>query len=182
MKNDLLYALAAVAVFGAVSASDAALHEFPSVDSTVVGSVGFIDDDEIGHFWSMIRGDSVEESFADALPQVTQAIFDFSVPGNVLSSIAVEWDVLINGVGVGDFSIAPGFTGDVHLDLSFAPIPADGGMYEVRFEVTNEIPPGGGSHTLAYAGDWQHSVQLIPAPASLIALAIPLAGRRRRRH
>ena len=64
--------------------ASAELHVFPSATSTVVGSVGFIDGDEIGFFWSVARGDSVEENFTDSLPDVTGAIFAFSVPRNVL--------------------------------------------------------------------------------------------------
>jgi len=149
----------------------AGLHAFPSGASTVVGSVGFIDADEIGYFWSAARGDLVSESFADPLASVSRAVFDFAVPSNVLNSGAqVDWDVVINGTPTGSFVIPQGFTGPVHLDLTFAPVANVGGSYLVAFEVTNEVPVGQGSHTLAYAGDSAHSVELsvIPAPGAIL--------------
>jgi hypothetical protein len=163
----------------------AGVHAFPSGASTVVGSVGFIDADEIGYFWSAARGDLVSESFADPLASVSHAVFDFAVPGNVLSTVPVNWDVLINGVTIGNFSISPGFTGPVNLDLTFAPIANVGGSYLVAFEVTNEVPLGYGSHTLAYAGDYPHSVTLgvIPSPGAIVlgGIGVGLVGWLRKR-
>jgi hypothetical protein len=163
----------------------AGLHTFPSGASTVVGSVGFIDADEIGYFWSTARGDLVSESFADPLASVSRAIFDFDVPTNVLSTVPVNWDVLINGTTIGSFSISPGFTGPVNLDLTFAPIANVGGSYLVAFEVTNEVPVGYGSHTLAYAGEYAHSVELgvIPAPGAIVlgSIGVGLVSWLRRR-
>ena len=37
---------------------------FPSASSTVVGSTGFIDDCQVGYFWSASRGDSVSQTFS----------------------------------------------------------------------------------------------------------------------
>lgn len=164
----------------------AGLHAFPSGASTVVGSVGFIDADEIGYFWSAARGDLVRESFADPLASVSRAIFDFAVPVNVLNSGAeVDWNVVINGTPIGDFVIPQGFTGPIHLDLTFAPVANVGGSYLVAFEVTNEVPGGQGSHTLAYTGDYAHSVELgvIPAPGAIVlgGIGAGLVGWLRRR-
>ena len=178
MRPVFLAAVLAVAFAGGAWADT---WDFPSADSTVVGSVGFIDDDEIGYFWSASRGDSVTEAFADPASEVSQAIFDFSVPTNSLRSVASQWGVLINGTTIGNFSVPVGFTGDMHLDLSFDPIPTAGGEYSVRFAHLNEIPGGAGSHTLAYAGDWMHSVSLIPEPATLGLLAVGAIGLLRRR-
>jgi hypothetical protein len=36
-----------------------------------------------------------------------------------------------------------------------------GPNYNVLLKVTNEVPSGGGSHTLAYAGAFPHSIQLL---------------------
>ena len=71
MKNRLVTIFVALALCGAPAL--AAVHSFPSDDSTVVGSVGFIDADEIGAFWSVARGDMVEETSADPLISVEQA-------------------------------------------------------------------------------------------------------------
>jgi len=170
--KQLVRILVVLVVFSLPTYLLAGIHSFPSNDSTVVGSVGIINADEIGYFWSVNRGDMVGESFFDALPSVSRAIFDFAVPTNVLSSMPVDWDVLVNGVGVGNFSVLVGFTGPMHLDLSFSPIGNIGGQYQITFDVTNEIAPGMGSHTLAYAGNYPHSVELmgqvIPAPGAVL--------------
>jgi hypothetical protein len=90
---------------------------------------------------------------------VNRAVFDFVVPTNVLSGgNSVNWDVLINGNTVGSFTVAQGQTGAVHLDFTFSAIA--GPNYTVRFEVTNEVPGGAGSHTLGYAGAHAGTVQL----------------------
>ena len=156
-------------------------HDFPSDDSAVVSSTGFIDGVQVGYFWSASRGDSVTETFADALPSVSQALFELDVVTNVLNQIPLDWDVLINDTVIGDFSVPVGFTGAIDLDFSFASIPSDGGNYEVRVEATNDIPGGAGSHTLAYAGGYGHSVTLVPEPTSLMLLLAPLLLVTRRR-
>jgi len=170
----------------------AAIHSFPSADSLVVGSEGFIDDDEIGFFWSVARGDRVVETFADPLPSVSQAIFDFAVPENALVPGAqVDWDVLINSITVGGFTIPEGFAGPARLDLLFPPVAAVAGQYTVAFVVVNEVPAGDGAHTLAYAGAWPNSVELrdgdavfvIPAPAAVLlgGIGAVVVGTLRRR-
>lgn len=172
MKN--LLVICAFVAFCAAS-SPGGIHPFPSSGSTVVGSVGFISGDEIGYFWSVSRGDMVSETFADPLASVSQAVFDFSVPTNVLSNSAfVNWDVQLNGATIGNFTVPMGFTGPQHLDLSFAPVANIAGQYEVKFAVTNEVAGGEGSHTLGYAGPYPHTVALIsgapaiPAPGAML--------------
>ena len=164
----------------------AGVHVFPSDDSTVVGSVGFINATEIGWFWSVARGDTVSESFVDPLPQVNKAEFDFAVPSNVLNGGAeVDWDVVINGITIGSFIIPQGFTGTRSLDFDFASIASVAGAYEVAFVVTNQVPGGYGSHSLAYAGEYPHSVELsyIPAPGAVLlgSIGVGLVSWLRRR-
>jgi hypothetical protein len=130
-------------------------HPFPSNDSTVVGSVGFIDSDEVGYFWSAARGDSVSETFNGPV-KLLRAVLRVQVVENVLNSGAfVDWDVEINGILVGSFSVPEGYTGPIVEDMIFPAIT--GPTYNVAIRVTNEVAGGQGSHTLAYAGLFAHS-------------------------
>ena len=171
MKKILMIcAFGAVLLLQAPSAL-AGVHVFPSDDSTIVGSLGFINSTEIGWFWTVARGDMLSESFIDPLPYVNQAAFDFAVPSNVLiSGEEVDWDVVVNGTTIGSFIIPQGFTGTKSLDFSFAQIASIAGAYEVAFVVTNEVPGGYGSHSFAYAGEYPNSVELgyIPAPGAIL--------------
>lgn len=142
--------------------ASAALFDFPSNDSTVVASVGFIDSDEVGFFWSATRGDLVSETFMGPTA-VNRAVLNVHVVNNALSAgNEVDWDLTINGVIVGGFSVASGFTGPVTLNVGFPAI--FGPTYTVAIKVTNTVPVGGGSHTLAYAGDFAHSIELLLEP------------------
>lgn len=174
----------AVAVVACAAGSAMAdLHPFPSSASTVVGSVGFIDGDEVGHFWSVSRGDRVSETFADPLASVNRAIINVGVPRNSLTSgNFVDWEVSLNGTVVDMFRVDSGFLGTVSRDVMFAPVGAVGGSYDVTYRALNEVPGGGGSHTFAYAGDFSHSIELVPAPGSAVLLGLGgLALSRRRR-
>lgn len=143
-----------------IKLDDAVLFDFPSVDSTVVASIGILDDDEFGWFWSADRGDSVQETFSTSMLTIDQAIFDFMVPRNAVGfSYVAEWDILINGTLIGHFVLADQETGPQHFEFNFPKIV--GPDYTVRFEMTNTVPPGGGSHSLGYAGANAGTVQLI---------------------
>lgn len=184
MRN-LLVGMAALAAAGTALG---AVHSYPGAagSATVVGSVGYINPNEVGYFWSVSRGDSVTETFADGLPFVTQTRLDLDVIQNVLNSgNSVNWNVLLNGTVIGSFSVAQGFTGPVTHILNHAAVAHIGGNYTVRMEVANEVPGGGGSHTWlagAPAGAIGSTVTLVPAPASLALLGLGglIAGRRRR--
>jgi len=169
-----------------VGSAAADVHDFPSAGSTVVGSIGFIDDDEVGFFWSVSRGDSVAETVADSNPTVDRAILDVEVVQNVLNSGAfLNWDLSINGTVVGNFTVNEGDLGPINLDVSFPAIPANAGTYDVMIAATNEVAGGQGSHTLAYSDvnfNFANSIELLPAPGSLALLGLGgLAAARRRR-
>ncbi|MFI4881332.1 MAG: hypothetical protein ACIAQU_01980, partial [Phycisphaerales bacterium JB064] len=136
------------------------VHDFPSADSEVVASVGFIDGERVGFFWTQSRGDGVTEFLPDSAGEVTRAVFDFDVLNNGLRETLV-WALLINGEEVASFEVPPGLSGPQQIDVSFAAIASSGGGYEVSFECRNDISGGAGSHTLRYAGAGPHQIELI---------------------
>lgn len=151
--------------------------DFPSEDSTVVASGGFINDVEVGYFWSAARGDSVSQTFR-ASECINRAILDVDVPYNVLAPDAfVTWELVINGVVVGSFTVDAGFTGEITEAFTFPAI--FGPNYDVELRVANEVAAGDGSITLAYAGDFAHSLTLICCEATDVAS--PVAETKRRR-
>lgn len=169
-----------VGLVGAAQASET--FDFPSANSSVVGSVGFINTFEIGWFWSASRGDSVQESFTSNLGAVDRTILDLDVVNNGLSQIGVDWRVLLNGTAIGSFTVGLGFTGPLSVDLMHSPVGAVGGAYDLRIEVTNEVPGGGGAHTLGYAAPHPSTVTFIPSPGAIGLLALGgFAATRRRR-
>jgi hypothetical protein len=159
VKSVVMVLLATCALASVPSATAAsATFAFPSSNSTVVASVGFLDADEAGYFWSAARGDLVSETFSGPL-FVNKAVLSVEVVENVLNSGAeVDWNVEINGNVVGSFVVPEGFTGLIIQTMKFPRIM--GPMYAVTLRVTNEVPGGAGSHTLAYADPFAHSIQL----------------------
>ena len=159
MKSFVLGLLAACAIAIVPSAAAAPVtYPFPSADSTVVGSVGFIDANQVGYFWSAARGDLVSETFAGPTA-IYGATLNLEVIENVLAPTAfVDWDVEINGVVVGSFTVNSGDFGPFTVNLAFPRIT--GPMYDVTIRVTNEVAGGDGSHTLAYDGPYAHSIRL----------------------
>lgn len=184
MKKFLVGALMLAAAGSALGA----VHVYPGAagSATVVGSVGYINPNEVGYFWSQARGDSVTETFVDPLPFVVQTRLDLIVVQNFLSGgNVVNWTVLLNGLPIGNFTINEGFTGPVTHTFNHLPVPSLGGTYTVRMEVANQVPVGGGSHTF-YAGlhpaGGSTVTLIIPSPASLALLGLSglVAVRRRR--
>jgi hypothetical protein len=131
---------------------------FPSATSTVVGSVGFINDCEIGYFWSAARGDSVSQTI-HSYKKIKHVVLDVSVIENFLSNGAeVDWTLSVNGHDVGSFVVSQGFLGVAHLDVTFGKIK--GPNFDIRIRVTNEVPSGDGSITLAYSDCGTHQIIL----------------------
>lgn len=159
-RLSLLASLIAVVLLVGFATSAYAAYEFPSDDSDVVASVGYIDASQVGYFWSVARGDSVIETFTTDFLSVDRAILDLEVITNVLAPTAfTNWDVIINGTPVGNFNVLDGYTGTVHVDVSFPPLA--GPEYVVELRVTNEVASGAGSITLAYADPYAHSIMFM---------------------
>jgi hypothetical protein len=134
-------------------------YTFPSSSSTVVGSVGFINETECGYFWSVSRGDSVTQTFTGGPATITGARLQGTVVSNNLANGArVDWELSINAVVVAKFRIMQGFTGTFSVTRAFSTIT--GPNYTVKIRVLNEVPVGDGSITLAYAGSSPHTIQL----------------------
>ena len=153
--------------------------DFPSGDSAVAGNAAFISDVEVGFFWSAAAGDSVSQTFR-ASECIRQAILDIEVLNNSLSEGAfVTWELVINGVVVGSFNVESGFTGEITEAFTFPAI--FGPEYQVELRVANEVPVGDGSISLAYAGDFAHSLTLICCDSLRTDAASPAAETKKRR-
>ncbi|PCJ51590.1 MAG: hypothetical protein COA70_13975 [Planctomycetota bacterium] len=130
---------------------------FPSASSVVIGSVGQIDGENVGYFWSMARGDSVTESFAGPA-SITGYTLDVDMPLNVLNNgNTLGWDVVINGTVVDSFTVLELQT-SISLSANFAAIA--GPNYNVALRATSEVPGGGGSHSFRYAGVGNNALTL----------------------
>jgi hypothetical protein len=154
---------------------------FPSAASTVVGSLGFIDGDSIGFFWSVARGDRVTQAFTGTgLASVDRLDLDLFVDSNNLAvGQSVNWDVFLNGILVGNWSRtqAEG-VGPESLSYTFPPI-AGAGDYTINMVVTNQVPPGGGSISIRYPGSatfFAPAGGAVPEPSSLALLGLGALG------
>ncbi|MHC4823232.1 MAG: hypothetical protein ACYTEP_04350 [Planctomycetota bacterium] len=131
--------------------------DFPSAGSTIVGSVGFIDAEQCGYYWSNSRGDGASETLAGPA-SITSYTLDVDLTSNVLSpGNFVTWQVTINGIAVDLLTSNPGDT-TISTSASFPSIA--GPNYDVALSVLNEVPGGGGSVALRYAGAGTHSITL----------------------
>lgn len=134
-----------------------AAQAFPSAGSTVVASIGFIDSEQVGYFWSASRGDSVAQPFSGPA-SIKKVILKLDVMQNALIvGATVDWTVSINGKDVGSFQVVNAQLGPFTEKFRFHKLT--GGTYDVKMRVTNEVASGAGSHTLRYAGTGQHSIK-----------------------
>jgi hypothetical protein len=186
IASGIIVAIACV-VFGAdVASADSVTVEYPSADSDVVASVGAIDGDEFGYFWSNARGDRITETFnGTGLYEVTELDLEFDVTRNVLSSGAyTDWNVFVNGTSVGGFiwSAADG-VGTANFSFVFGPIVGNG-AYTISMEVANTVADGHGSIAIGFPGSATLTGRAVPEPAMLSMFGVGILGvwlRRRRK-
>jgi hypothetical protein len=159
------------------------IHYLPSPTSTVTATVPTVDSTQLGWFFSAALHHEVREFFTDLETVSGLARLRLDVPSNTLTSQPVSWEVLINNVEVGTFDVAPGYVGPISVDFAYPLIAAQNGGYTVALEVTSNADWGTGGHTLAYAGSLDHTITILPEPATLgllgAGLALGLARRRR---
>lgn len=183
MKMKTLVGISCLAALAATSHAQF-LAPFAAPGATVVSSIGDLGNGTYGYFWSVGRGDLVEQSYNTGLDDVWSLALYLTVPVNVLNSGAfVDWDVRVNGTTVGSFTVKQGFTGAISKSYTFAPISAIGvDQYDIGIYVTNEVAPGQGSHTISMSNTFVSMCgEPVPEPASMAALGLGVAVLARRR-
>ncbi|MCP5249604.1 MAG: PEP-CTERM sorting domain-containing protein [Candidatus Accumulibacter sp.] len=176
LRNTVAATALAVATAGVAQAASVTVT-FPSSLATVVASVGSLSATEVGYFWSMARGDSVSQGYpATGLFNVSSLSMDLNVTQNVLAAgQSVDWDVLVNGIDVGDWSWSDADgTGLTNVALSFAAIAGE--FSSLALVVSNEVPSGGGS--IALGLDTRTTVEgnAVPEPGTLFLLGLTMMG------
>jgi len=136
---------------GVVSSS----FDFPSASSAIVGSVGFIDGEQAGYFWDNFRGDGASETVSGPA-SISSYSLDVDLPSNALNNgNVVNWDMVINGTVVDSFTVN---VGDALISRSASFGSIAGPSYTLELRVTNQVPGGGGSCSLRYAGVGNHTI------------------------
>ncbi|WP_232411046.1 PEP-CTERM sorting domain-containing protein [Methylophilus sp. 5] len=177
MKSMVGAALSACMLAGTGMAQAATYNfNFPSYSSNVVSSVGALSATDIGYFWSVSHGDQVSETFSGSgLFGATSLDLELNITQNVLSQGAsVDWDVLVNGVDVGDWTwTSTSGTGMTYLSYTFAAI--SGEFNSLALIVKNEVPAGLGSIALGLNTEATVSNSVVPEPDTLGFLLAGLA-------
>lgn len=139
---------------------------FPSSDSTVVGSVGFIDSLRIGYFYSETDGHLVQETFTDTgLESVVGLKLSLVVTDDSLTEVLV-WNVFVNDIFVGDWVQRPiDGTGPKEFNYVFPDIIGNG-TYTVAMRVRQDVPQGSGSIALGYSDFQPGSLLLVGCPTT----------------
>ena len=150
---------------------------FPHLGHDVTASIGDIERERLGYFWSAARGDGIVAlEMINPWPSLERAILNVQVVDNTLVPGAfITWELLINDISVGEVTVDAGHTGLINLNVTFHEIPHRWSYpnpiydrtlygYDVEFRVVNEVPRGSGSISLAQSVAriyYAHSIELI---------------------
>jgi hypothetical protein len=121
------------------------------------------------HIWA--AGDYWEQSLTASHSQAGEFDFHLVYNDNSLGQ-ALNMEVLVNNLFVGDFSISPGQSSS---DLSFV-TTFIGPTYDIRLEAINTIPVGENAVSLDTSGLSTASFTLVPEPDCMALLSAGLAG------
>lgn len=129
------------------------------------------------HIW--VRGDYWAQTFTGTgQPTADQMLLTLFVNSNLLTSgNQLNLDVILNANVIGSLSIPSGLTGAQTYQFTFSPF--SGPDYSIKLLATNTVPPLGGAVSIGL--DQRSCVTLVPEPAALALLALPLVCRRPRR-
>ncbi|MCF2145543.1 hypothetical protein IQ276_003550 [Desmonostoc muscorum LEGE 12446] len=177
LQTSLVSSAVAVSLYvGEQSASAASFSaEYPSSNSTVIASLGEITPGEFGYFWSVQRGDSITETFSGTgLNSVDSLDLNFNISQNFLAlDTSVLWDVLVNGIDIGDWSWSDA-DGIGNFSQSYIfPEIIGGGNYTISMNVLNEVPRGFGSIAIQ-TGTATFSTKAVPEPNYMLGLVLTL--------
>jgi hypothetical protein len=126
------------------------------------------------HIW--VAGDEWKQTFTGTGQASANAmVLDLFINDNILTGPSLILDVLLNGIDVGDITIAPGVSGAQFYGFTFASILGD--TYTVEMVVRDTIPGGDGS--VSMAADNERSrvfLTTVPEPGTLALLVLALGG------
>jgi hypothetical protein len=161
-------AFVAICSTAPVQAASVVLN-FPSASSTLHTGSGNTTLGTGGGGVAYQAGDYVAQTFTGTgLTNATSARFVFSMDNYTSAGVLNAFDVLINGVDVGDYSFTSTGAGKLNFDLTYAFASIAGDSYSLMLRASSTVPPGlssynwlpGGSATLT------NGTGAVPEPAT----------------
>ncbi len=121
------------------------------------------------YIWA--AGDHWEESFTTSSSEAGEFDFYLAYNNNSLGQ-ALNMEVLVNNLFVGDFSISPEQSfSDLSFDATFT-----GPTFDIRFEALNTIPAGQNAVSLDTSGLSTASLTVVPEPGCVALLSAGAPG------